>query len=616
MTNENLQINIGANTQELQAGLNQATQSVTNFGNALKTASKPTADATQSLVNLSRIAQDAPYGFQGIANNLNPMLESFQRLKVETGSTSLALKSMAAGLAGPAGIGLALGVASSLLVTFGDKIFASSKAIDTWAKTLADTNKEIKDSINYTSNQINSMQSLITIATDYTQSENLRAKALREIRETLSSVNKEEAQKLTTQSALIAGAYAYIEALKAQNLQEVSGKKIAELTIQIAEDRSKLASISGKKINPLEMLGLTDSESQILQKRIGNAETLLRQLEEINLKATEAVLKNPFSKMGTQKTEAPKVEKQTSEVQKIIENLRKEERTLDYELSKGRINEFPEGKEKKSYYTEKIDAISDAIKKLSGLTSSEAKKALSDLEKELSSTKLESFDKFINRQGTLAERAMGEKVGDPEQLKRGTKAVEGAGAKNAYEQEQRRIKALDKELKEAQMTAENFANFLASGVTNGLMGMWDAMEQGEDVMESFSNFLKDMVKQLIAMAIQAALVKSIMAAFGGGADGAGGGGLLAGIGKIFGFAEGAVVTQPTLAMIGEGGQGEAVMPLNKLGNMMNSTFNAGAMSGQGSGGTGQFILRGQDLLLSVNRAQKAGNIKGQSISLA
>jgi len=75
---------------------------------------KPTGDATQSLVNLSRVAQDAPYGFMGIANNLNPLLESFQRLSKETGSSTSALKSMASGLMGPAGIGLALGVVSSL----------------------------------------------------------------------------------------------------------------------------------------------------------------------------------------------------------------------------------------------------------------------------------------------------------------------------------------------------------------------------------------------------------------------------------------------------------------------------------------------------------------------
>ena len=40
------------------------------------------------------------------------------------------------------------------------------------------------------------------------------------------------------------------------------------------------------------------------------------------------------------------------------------------------------------------------------------------------------------------------------------------------------------------------------------------------------------------------------------------------------------------------------------------------MSGNSSNGSGQFVLRGQDLLLAVNRSQKASNLKGQSISLA
>ena len=49
---------------------------------------------------------------------------------------------------------------------------------------------------------------------------------------------------------------------------------------------------------------------------------------------------------------------------------------------------------------------------------------------------------------------------------------------------------------------------------------------------------------------------------------------------------------------------------------MQGSFNAGSMSGNNMAQNGQFILRGQDLLLAVNRSQKASNIKGQSISLA
>ena len=41
----------------------------------MQKAGKPMGDASQSLINFSRIAQDAPYGIMGIANKLNPMVE-------------------------------------------------------------------------------------------------------------------------------------------------------------------------------------------------------------------------------------------------------------------------------------------------------------------------------------------------------------------------------------------------------------------------------------------------------------------------------------------------------------------------------------------------------------
>jgi hypothetical protein len=92
--------------------------------------------ATFALTNLGRVAQDLPFGFLGIANNLNPLLESFQRLKAESGSTSTALKALGSSLAGAGGIGLGLSVVSSLLITFGDKLFSSSKSADSLSVSL------------------------------------------------------------------------------------------------------------------------------------------------------------------------------------------------------------------------------------------------------------------------------------------------------------------------------------------------------------------------------------------------------------------------------------------------------------------------------------------------
>jgi hypothetical protein len=79
-------------------------------------------------------------------------------------------------------------------------------------------------------------------------------------------------------------------------------------------------------------------------------------------------------------------------------------------------------------------------------------------------------------------------------------------------------------------------------------------------------------------------------------------------GNIPAFASGGIISGPTMGLMGEypGAKSnpEVVAPLDKLKDML------------GGGGGGTFVLRGQDLLLSVNRAQKASNIKGQTISLA
>jgi len=73
------------------------------------------------------------------------------------------------------------------------------------------------------------------------------------------------------------------------------------------------------------------------------------------------------------------------------------------------------------------------------------------------------------------------------------------------------------------------------------------------------------------------------------------------------FADGGIISGPTMGLMGEypgaASNPEVVAPLDKLKDMI-------------GGGGGTFVLRGQDLLLSVNRAQKASNLKGQNISLA
>ena len=123
---QGIEIPIGADLSQLKAAqkeikdrlaqlANGAGAAGAGLGNSLAKGSNQAAFALQ---NLGRVAQDAPFGFIGIQNNLNPLLESFQQLKAQSGSTSGALKALGSSLIGPAGLGIALSVVSAAVLFY------------------------------------------------------------------------------------------------------------------------------------------------------------------------------------------------------------------------------------------------------------------------------------------------------------------------------------------------------------------------------------------------------------------------------------------------------------------------------------------------------------------
>lgn len=103
---------------------------------ALARLPKSADNATGSLINLGRVVQDAPFGFIGIANNLNPLFEGFGRLSKQSGGLKGAFKELGKSLGGAGGISLAISVGSALLSTFGDRLFKTSKEADKAADSL------------------------------------------------------------------------------------------------------------------------------------------------------------------------------------------------------------------------------------------------------------------------------------------------------------------------------------------------------------------------------------------------------------------------------------------------------------------------------------------------
>jgi len=126
-------------------GLDAFKRAANSGGQSLQNFAKGTNSANFALTNFGRVAQDAPFGFIGIQNNLNPLLESFQRLKAETGSTGGALKALGSSLMGPAGLGIALSVVSAGILFYqqyqqkANKTTENAKKVnDDYAKSLGD----------------------------------------------------------------------------------------------------------------------------------------------------------------------------------------------------------------------------------------------------------------------------------------------------------------------------------------------------------------------------------------------------------------------------------------------------------------------------------------------
>ena len=561
MAQETLKLTITADTAEALANLQNFIKTTKGLKTEMRNFGNVSGQATNALTNLSRVAQDAPYGFIGIANNLNPLLESFQRLKTDAGTTGSALKEMAKGLMGPAGIGLALGVVSSLIVAFGPKIANFIKGVD----SAKDSEDKFAESLNKArASAIESgikLQAYINIAEDATIADNKRANALKFVIDELGKINKAYAATITTTDQARAAVDLYTQALVAQAITSRYVDEIADKTIKLA-DANKQAIKAAEAYNK----GLEKT------KNIGNqyvSSTIAQGVATVGLKDNYVEAAN----------EAVKLNDSIQDLYKSLNDI----------IKGAAINPF--------------NTVTNGAKDLDKTILNVTKNY-----KEFKKLTPEQVGTFIPQQ----RNALPTPLAPQSPLTKGpSQAILEAQAVAQAATEQAKFNYL---LNEAEVTSR----FLAEGLGN----VFQSLQNGENIGESVLNVFKDMVFQLAQMVVQALIFKGIMTALGmGGAAGTTNGltgGLLGGLSKLFGFtplAEGGIVSKPTFAMVGEGGESEAVMPLSKLDNLLGNAFSSGASSGNSANG-GQFILRGQDLLLAVNRSQKASNIKGQSISLA
>jgi hypothetical protein len=546
MAQETLKLTITADTAEAAANLQNFIKTSKGLKTEMQNFGNVSNQATFALSNLSRVAQDAPYGFMGIANNLNPLLESFQRLKVDAGSSSGALKAMAQNLMGPAGIGLALGVASSLLVTFGDKLFQSSaaqKAAAEKTKENTDRIKEQKDALDQvyssTAQEVTQVSSLIAVLQNENETRNRKLKAL----EALKKINPEIFNALTLEKGVVIGlntAYdTYIANLSSVIALKIKQKELEQVTEQILKEQG---------------VTLTQEAKEII--RIGKIFK-----DSLDARKTDVELRNQGLK------ETIKLRNEENHLNGLLDKRKKIFQDI-VELSKN----------------VKVPNEYDAPKAL------KPDKILSSKEiGDLIRQRNKSFD-LLN---PLQESPEDTYAASQKRLEEARNKYEtfflGIKEKNVSN----KFKAEQKDLQELTRQYEQFAQTLAGTVTNALFGMYDAIQQGENPLQVIADMFKQIAFNIAAMVIQALIFQAII--------------------KAFPALEGAFTA---LGVIGKATGGMQSAGAISGGVNANTSFNAGGMrSGSNMNASSYAVLRGQDLLVAINRTQKSSFLKGQNISL-
>ena len=511
MAQETLKLTITADTAEALANLNNFIKTSKGLKTEMQNFGNVSGQATNALSNLSRVAQDAPYGFMGIANNLNPLLESFQRLKVEAGSTGGALKAMAGGLMGPAGIGLALGAVSSIIVAFGPKIMDFIKGTDKASESEIKFAKSLSDARAQATETGIRLQSYISISESANVSEERRAEAFKAVVTELGKVNKAYASTITNVDQARAAVELYTQALVNQAITSRYIDELASKTIALDDANKKIVQSGRDYYDNLKkqkeayqgvtgvaigyQLAIKNSIDENKDARI-EAEGLKTEIIGLRSAVVNLSIANSASPFGGITKGANEAAKETDKVTKSVEKLGKQARVLKVS-------------------TTQIIQTENEIK-----TPATPNKLSKDLP-------------------MFAQQYTAEQI------------FKNEAALKAYN------------------TQLQLANGITDTITPAFEAMFQAMANGENIGKALEESFKQIIIQLTTMIVKALIFKAIMSALGIPTAGGGGGG-----------------------------------------------FTNFSPIGASNDGGGAFVLRGQDLLLATNRAQKASNLKGQNISLA
>jgi hypothetical protein len=574
---------IETTSKETQAQLKQLGNEIDKTADKMSKTGDSVKKSNQQFMNLALVIQDLPYGFRGIQNNLPALV---------------------GGIAGMTGVIYLAASAVIALYTAYDMGAFKSKAATEAAKARTEQLKKEKDASDSlyrsTANEAVQVTSLIAVIKNETETRNRKFSAL----EQLKKINPEIFNGLVLEKNAVIG------------LDKAYNKYI-----------DSLRTILTVKIKQAEL-------EAVIEKRL-KAEGVTLSQEEKDLQATgKALNANRISRATDQQQRKASTDQQVKEAksQVLINGLKQQEADILRQiqsLSSGVKVTTVEDKAGAAKNKKDLKDYQDNLKKTDKLMSEMRKRAALGLlapvspiadsyDQDIKNAEKEEQDRLAFQIRNQAEKSkktlalikeqyqteVNEAEGSYEKIKIAQEnmaaGLQAAFMNDTLTNEDRHKAFIDLTSKQTKAALDNANKLMAQtvqigiGIMNALGPALDLLlEKGASIGEVLSKAFSDVIKKLVKVIIAASIALLIMAALGlvdAGKLGATFGNMVAGgMGLGSGLFGG-----------GSGTGTDATKATNAI-NTIQTTPKAD--------NSGQFVLRGNDLVLALNRSETSLNLR-------
>lgn len=645
--------NLAASMNQLSTAQTKAAQAGATAGNSIK-------KSNQQWTNFALVIQDLPYGFRGIQNNLPALMGGI------------------AGMAGP--LYLVGSAIIALFTAWDAGLFKVKNATNALNDAQKQYNETLKSSMGSAGEEIAKMNALVSIAGNQEIAMDKRLSAVKKLQDEYPSyfgnLDKEKILNGDVSTAVDGVKSAIIQRAKAtavaSKINKLSAEKFAKdeelyqlalqktARVQAAVNFVKQFPSSAKHLKGLidaSIGGIREQENSIksfvneIDKELNRLQGIYTEAEGGAINLGDTGTKNVGLKQDKSLLNALKSEQQLYKDDMFmkraigLEILDEEERLAVEEAKFNKASNSTLLNIAKDFKNQRLAIEKETLDEIQKIRNDDADRIAKDEEKD-NKERLDrgkkSYQDSIKSVSEFYQNKMNLATGDKEQQLSILKEQQsywdilyGSGLMS-YEDYAKKTGEITKEqiglTNSLVKTSVEATMQLGMAIMSALAPAFDMMiEKGATIGEALQSVFTDLLKQLAKVIITAAIAVALMAALGLvkvgdigktftmlfsqgmgfgklGKAGSGGNGASQPMTMFDQFASGGIISGPTYGLMGEypGAKSnpEVVAPLDKLKDMI------------GGGGGGTFMLRGQDLLLSVNRAQKASNLKGQNISLA